>query len=74
LSLDGGILFKKFLKTQTHNPLIISHKMFGRHGHTKVYHNVIKKFHKNNSYQLYIKGYHDAKVNHAYFLQYLKPL
>jgi hypothetical protein len=81
LSLDGGILFKKFLKqiektekTEKYNPLIISHKMFGRHIHTKIYHNVIKKYDKNHSYYLYIKGYHDAKVNHDYFLQYLKPL
>jgi hypothetical protein len=74
LSLDGGILFKKFLKQQTHNPLIISHKMFGRHKKSSIRDEIIKKYPTNHPYQLYIKGYHDAKVNHDYFLQFLKPL
>jgi len=77
LSLDGGFCFKKYLKKLDFlekKPLIISHKMFGRHEKTKLYDNVIKKYPKNHSYYLYIKGYHDAKVNHAYFLDYLKEL
>jgi hypothetical protein len=40
--------------------------MFGRYKKTNMFNEVLKKT-KPGSYELYITGYHDAKINHSYF-------
>lgn len=70
LSFDGGLLYKKYIKTLPPTTLIISFKMFGRHTNQKIYKELYKK-NKISVYQLYIKGYHDAKKNHDYFKNFL---
>ncbi len=68
--IDGNILYKKYVSSVTkYNPLVIDYKMFGRHKNK----NVLKelgKAKKSDVYQLYIKGYHDATINHDYFANY----
>ena len=72
LSFDGGIYYKKYIKKilTNNNPLIISFRMFGRHKNERIGKELFRKI-IPSSYQLYIKGYHDASINHNYFLKYL---
>ena len=66
LSFDGGLFYKKYIKTLPPTTLVIGFKMFGRHTNQKIYKELYKK-NKMSVYQLYIKGYHDASKNHKYF-------
>lgn len=71
LSLDGGIYHKQYLKTISNEScLIIKFTMFGRYKNTNMLNEVLKK-NKPNTYDLYLSGYHDAKINHAYFEKFL---
>ena len=72
LSFDGGFYYKNYKKTLPPTTLIISFKMFGRHKKINIIRERFKK-NKPSSYQLYIKGYHDAIKNHDYFESYFKP-
>jgi hypothetical protein len=65
LSMDGGVYHKKYLETNS-NALVIKFTMFGRYKNTNMFNEVLKKT-KPGSYELYITGYHDAKINHSYF-------
>jgi hypothetical protein len=70
LTLDGNILYKKYLSSvKKYNPLVIGYKMFGRHKNKHVL-KELGKAKKSDLYQLYIKGYHDASINHEYFANY----
>jgi len=70
LMVDGNILYKRYIKSVTkYNPLIIGYKMFGRHKNKSVL-KELGKSKKSDLYQLYIKGYHDATINHDYFANY----
>jgi len=73
LSVDGALMYKKYKKTLTSNPLIISHKMFGRNKHNQMYKEIYKRT-SIDFYTSYIKGYNDASKNHKYFQDYLKDL
>lgn len=67
LSMDGGIYCKQYLKTMNEsNCLIIKFTMFGRYKNINMFNEVLKKT-KPSTYDLYLTGYHDAQVNHAYF-------
>lgn len=70
LSFDGGLFYKKYIKTLSSTTLVIGFKMFGRHTNQKIYKELYKK-NKMSVYQLYIKGYHDASKNHKYFAKFL---
>lgn len=70
LMFDGNILYEKYIKlVKKYNPLIIDYKMFGRHKNKSVL-KELGKAKKSDLYQLYIKGYHDATINHDYFANY----
>lgn len=77
LTFDGGLHYKKYLKSLNKKisiepmPLIITFKMFGSCKHVNIFRERLKKY-KPSAYQLYIKGYHDAKKNHFYFEKYFK--
>jgi hypothetical protein len=74
ICFDGGFYYKKYiksLKNQKCDPLIISFKMFGRHKNERISKELFRKK-IPCSYQLYIKGYHDALKNHKYFENFLK--
>ena len=67
LSFDGGIYHKQYLKTISNEScLIIKFTMFGRYKNINMFNEVLKKT-KPSSYDLYLTGYHDARMNHAYF-------
>jgi len=68
LSFDGGIYCKKYIKTVP-SSLVITYKMFGRYENMNILKESIKK-EKPSNYNLYIKGYHDARKNHVYFEKY----
>jgi len=70
LSFDGGLFYKKYIKTLPPTTLVIGFKMFGRHTNQKIYKELYTK-NKMSVYQLYIKGYHDASKNHKYFENFL---
>lgn len=65
LSFDGGMYCKKYIKSQTSNPLVITYKMFGRYQNMNILKDITNKT-KPSPYQLYIKGYNDAIKNHDY--------
>ena len=71
LSFDGGFYYKNYKQTLPSRTLIISFRMFGRHQNLNLMTERLKK-NKESAYQLYIKGYHDAAKNHAYFETYFK--
>jgi len=64
LTIDGGIYYKKYVKSLTNKKLIIDFRMFGRYKHVNIIKETVKKY-KPSMYQLYITGYQDAKKNHA---------
>ena len=70
LSFDGGLFYKKYIKTLPSTTLVIGFKMFGRHTNQQIYKELYKK-NKISVYQLYIKGYHDASKHHKYFENFL---
>jgi len=78
IAFDGYFYYKSFLKKYNEKPLVISPFMFGRYRNT-----ILRKLKficglhalKTTSiYQMYLNGYHDATLNHAYFEEYLKPI
>jgi hypothetical protein len=69
-TIDGGLHYKKYIKTLTPKTLVVNFKMFGRYKHINMMKEQFKKY-KPSAYFLYIKGYQDAKKNHAYFEKYL---
>ena len=71
LSFDGGFHVDKYIKKIPKSTLVIDFKMFGRHLDDIIYKDIFRK-NKPTTYELYIKGYHDAKKNHSYFDKYLK--
>jgi hypothetical protein len=78
LSFDGGLGYSKFKKKLINKPLIINHKMFIHNKDktiNKKYKDLCKVIYKKKTitiYNSYIKGYHDAKLNHKYFQDYLE--
>jgi len=78
LSLDSYFLYGKFMQNYDTPPLVITPDMFGRFNNPWLC-NILFIFgihHLQNTtiYQIYLNGYHDATLNHAYFEQYLKPI
>jgi len=78
LSMDGYFLYGKFMRNYDTPPLVITPDMFGRFKNPFLC-NILFIFgihHLQNTtiYQMYLNGYHDATLNHAYFEQYLKPI
>jgi hypothetical protein len=71
LTFDGGFHVDKYIKKIPNSTLVIDFKMFGRHLDDIIYKDIFRK-NKPTTYELYIKGYHDAKKNHSYFDKYLK--
>ena len=78
MAMDGFFYYKAFLNQYRNPPLVITPFMFGRYSNS-IYHKVrflfgIHPLKTTSIYQMYLYGYQDAKQNHAYFEQYLKPL
>lgn len=71
LTFDGGVHVDKYIKKIPSKTLVIDFKMFGRHMNDIIYKDIFRK-NKPTTYELYIKGYHDARKNHSYFDKYLK--
>ena len=72
LCLDGGICYKEYREKKRDDVLVINHHMFKRYKNPKIrFHGMTTK--NVNVYQMYLYGYHDARKNHDYFLNYLKP-
>lgn len=65
LVIDGGLKYNAYIKeNHKNNPLVIDYKMFGRFSNNSIFSQTIQT--KKNYYNLYIKGYHDASLNHKY--------
>ena len=74
LTLDGGLLYYKYLETvDTSKTLIIRPSMFDRFKKTR---NLGRGLMRQNNtlYGLYLQGYRDATDNKAYLDKYLKDL
>ena len=72
LSLDGGTFYNSYIKNS--KGLIINHYMFKRYKKTGLSDLKLLNPKNLNTYQMYLNGYHDARKNHNYFLNYLNPL
>jgi hypothetical protein len=70
LTLDGALYYKKVRRTKSKETLFIESSMFGRY--TRNLTEGLKKP-KATYYQLYLNGYHDARMNHDYLAQYFNP-
>ena len=70
ITIDGGLHYKKYIKTLSDRTLIVNFKMFGRYKNINIVKEQFKKY-KPTAYDLYIKGYQDARKNHTYFEKYL---
>lgn len=69
LTFDGGLYYRRIKRQHQRQTLFIDSVMFGRYKpHMFAGLNQPKK----TLYQLYLEGYHDARMNHDYFESFFK--
>jgi hypothetical protein len=69
ITFDGGVFYKILKRRKKEKTFIITSSMFGRYSESLLS-GFIKP--KCSYYQLYLNGYHDARIHHAYLEQHFK--